>query len=588
MKQFQFEFINAEQLTKELEKISLWVKNTMTSGVSFQIFAETMEHDRIKEVCSLIKSVLPDAYYIGASTNGNIVNGVKSESDIVIVGTVFEYPSTKVEVLQYELTNDTFKDVTADLVKKVDERPWVKGIEMLVTIRGMSMTGFCNELSKVRKGVKIFGGGAFNSDINSTETYVFSSSGDIASHSVVFVLLGGDDLFISTTYVTGWKPLGRELFVTKAKGAVLNEIDGQPAYNTYQKYLKIGNDEYFFRNTLEFPLFYYYNGINILRAPTNALPDGSLEMTADINEHVKARLAYGDPETILKEIRTARNSLAEFCPEGIRIYSCAARRTYWGDTEISNETAPFNSVAPTSGFFTSGEFMRTGRFVNQHNVTLVIAAMREGQATEQELQGFSFLSDESAGKFSLINRLANFIEISTKELEEANRRLEVMAVTDELTQVFNRREIQKRIKQALKEEDSSVSLIMLDVDFFKRVNDTYGHKVGDNVLKGLTAMLRDELERVRCNAVAGRWGGEEFMVLLSNCAPGYADKIAENIRKRFSELDFEDCPHQTISLGTAEALENETSDSLCSRVDHALYDAKNSGRNRVCSAKDIQ
>ena len=171
MKQFQFEFINAEQLTKELEKISLWVKNTMTSGVGFQIFAETMEHDRIKEVCSLIKSVLPDAYYIGASTNGNIVNGVKSESDIVIVGTVFEYPSTKVEVLQYELTNDTFKDVTADLVKKVDERPWVKGIEMLVTIRGMSMTGFCNELSKVRKGVKIFGGGAFNSDINSVETY---------------------------------------------------------------------------------------------------------------------------------------------------------------------------------------------------------------------------------------------------------------------------------------------------------------------------------------------------------------------------------------------------------------------------------
>ena len=58
MKQFQFEFINAEQLTKELEKISLWVKNTMTSGVSFQIFAETMEHDRVKEVCSLIKSVL--------------------------------------------------------------------------------------------------------------------------------------------------------------------------------------------------------------------------------------------------------------------------------------------------------------------------------------------------------------------------------------------------------------------------------------------------------------------------------------------------------------------------------------------------
>ena len=586
MKQFQFEYVNAEQLSKELDKISLWVKNTLTSGVSFQIFAETMDHDRIKEICSLIEAVMPEASYIGASTNGNIVNGIKSSSDIIIICTVFEYPSTKMEVLQYELTNDTFKDVTADLIRKVDERPWVKGIEMLVTIRGMSMTGFCNELSKVRKDVKIFGGGAFNSDINSSETYVFSSAGDISGHAVVFVLMGGEDLSIITTYVTGWKPLGRELFVTKANGQILNEIDGQPAYNTYQKYLKIGNDEYFFRNTLEFPLFYYYNGINILRAPTNALPDGSLEMTADINENVKARLAYGDPETILKEIRSTRNDLARFCPEGIRIYSCAARRTYWGDTEISNETAPFNSVAPTSGFFTSGEFMRTGRFVNQHNVTLAVAAMREGQAKEQEIKSFSFLSDESAGKFSLINRLANFIEIATNELEEANSRLAVIAVTDELTQIFNRREIQRRIKQALTEEDRSVSLIMLDVDFFKRVNDTYGHKVGDNVLKGLSAMLKDELDRVRCNAVAGRWGGEEFMVLLSNCAPGYADEIAETIRKRFSEIDFDGCPHQTISLGTAEARDGESADSLCSRVDHALYDAKNSGRNRVCTAKD--
>ena len=72
------------------------------------------------------------------------------------------------------------------------------------------------------------------------------------------------------------------------------------------------------------------------------------------------------------------------------------------------------------------------------------------------------------------------------------------------------------------------------------------------------------------------------MILLTNCAPGYEKEVAEMIRKSFEEYEFEGCPHQTISLGTASAHDGEAPDSLCSRADHALYDAKNSGRNRVC------
>ena len=586
MKQFQFEYINDEQLSKELDRIAMWVSRTMTSGVCFQIFAETMDLNRIEAVVGAVTASMPDASYIGCSTNGNIINGAKSKSDIIIVCTVYEYPTTKIEVFQYELTNENYREVTADLINKVNEKDWVKAVEMLLTIRGMSMTGFCNELSKVKAGVQVFGGGAFSDDLNEEEAYVFSSSGSISNHSAAFLLIGGEDLNITTNYITGWKPLGRELHITKAEGSRLIEIDNQPAFRAYEKYLKIGNDEYFFKNTLEFPLFYYYNGINILRAPTACLPDESLIMTADINEDVKARLAYGDPETIISSIKEERNKLVAFRPEAVRIYSCAARRTFWGDNEVSTETLPLESLAPTSGFFTSGEFMRTGQFVNQHNVTLVIAGMREGKAPDLKTEDYSFGDEDNTGKYSLINRLANFIEISTNELEEANRRLEVMAITDELTQLYNRREIQHRIKAALKEEDASVSLIMLDIDYFKTVNDTYGHKVGDNVLRGLAGMLKDSLDRVRCNAVAGRWGGEEFMILLSNCPPGYANDAAEMIRKAFSELDFDGCPHQTISLGTADAHDSESADSLCSRADHALYAAKNSGRNRVCSAEE--
>ena len=127
MKQFQMEYTSDEQLLKELDKIALWEKNTMTSGVCFQIFAETMDHEKIHKVCDAIKKTIPSASYIGASTNGNIILGAKSESDIVVVCSVFEYPTSKFEVLQYELNNENYEAVTADLIKKVDERPWGKG-----------------------------------------------------------------------------------------------------------------------------------------------------------------------------------------------------------------------------------------------------------------------------------------------------------------------------------------------------------------------------------------------------------------------------------------------------------------------------
>ena len=116
-------------------------------------------------------------------------------------------------------------------------------------------------------------------------------------------MIGGEDLHIYTTHIAGWKPLGREFLVTKAQNALLFELDGKPAYDVYYRYLKILSDEHFFFNTLEFPFFYKHNGIDILRAPVYCNEDGTLVMTSDIDENVKARLANGDPWTILDCVR---------------------------------------------------------------------------------------------------------------------------------------------------------------------------------------------------------------------------------------------------------------------------------------------
>ena len=572
MRQIQFEYTDKEQLHKMLNKISQWNKSSMTSLVVFDIFSQELRSVELSTITAMIIKEIPGAMYRGCTTNGNILNGGYSGANTIITCTIFEYPTTKVEMIQLRLTNDTEKEVTDQLIKAVEERPWVKAVEMLVTIRGMSMTGLCEDLSSIREGVEIFGGGAFGPEFNENAAYVFSNVGECSDKSGVFMLIGGDDMHIMTTHITGWKPLGRELHVTKAKGSVLYELDGKPAYDTYYRFLKIKNDENFFTNTLEFPFFYEHKGINILRAPIASNPDGSLNMTADMEMNVKARIAYGDPWTILDSVRQGCIAIGKFQPELIHVYSCAARRTFWGP-EAYKETLPMQSMAPTSGFYTSGEFLRSGKDVNQHNVTLVVAAMREGDKIGND-STFEMDEENHSGKISMINRLANFIEAATEELE-------IMAVTDGLTELFNRREIQRRIDNALEKYGKDTALIMIDADNFKRVNDTYGHQKGDEVLKGLSGVIKSVTAAYGMKHCAGRWGGEEFMICVTGETTGKAEEIAERLRRDFEATDFGNAGHQTISVGVTHASDGETADSICVRVDKALYKAKSDGKNRV-------
>lgn len=583
LKQFQFNYVNDTLFVRELRKLAQWCKSMVVSNVFFHIYTESDDENMITSLCSLVEKELPYAKYMGCSSNGNILNGEFSGAQTAVTCTVCEYPGTKAEIKQFVLTPETEVDVTDEVVQYVKDNSWIKAVEMLVTLRGLSMTGFCDRLDSIREGVEVFGGGAFIPNFGTTAC-VFSNEKGYMSRGAVFLFLGGDDLHVNTTYITGWKPLGREHLISRADGVYLKELDGKPAFDTYYRYLHINNDEHFFENTLEFPFVYEHNGISILRAPIASLPDGSIEMTADMKENVRARIAYGDPWTILESVRKGAVGIRSFQPEIIHVFSCAARRTFWGKDEVSKETVPFQTLAPTSGFYTSGEFLRSHGHVNQHNVTLVIAAMREGECINDYNDHFDFKQESITGTVSMINRLATFIEAATNELEEANAKLAQMAVTDAMTGLFNRGEIQKQISRSVK-SDNRVSFVMLDLDDFKSVNDTYGHKEGDNVIRGISKLMTDIVAEMSQSGSVGRWGGEEFMILLQNEDVDKTLDIAERIRTDFSQMEFPACGKRTVSIGVAFVKEGERADAAVTRADNALYDAKGSGKNKVVVAE---
>ncbi|MCH5164117.1 MAG: GGDEF domain-containing protein [Clostridiales bacterium] len=591
MKQFQIAYKNDTSFRKALDVIKRWCESNRAYTVLFRLYSEDMELDHIKHVCDIINEKMPDALYLGCSTHANIFNGALSKAKITMSCTIFEYASTQVKLMQFPFTEENAKEVVDKLKEYCDVNPWVSAVEMHATMLGMSVREFCDEMSILKDDIQIFGGGAYNPKMDNTTTYVFSKGNGISEHGIVFLLFGGSDFHIYSTYIAGWKPLTRNFTVTKADGATLSELDGQPAFDIYQRYLNIKNSsDSIISNTLEFPLFMDYKGVEVLRCPLGLNEDGSLMMATETPEGSHVRIAYGDPETILANIRHDGQKIAAFQPEVIQTFSCAARRAFWGDENISDETILFNSIAPTSGFYTSGEFLFTNGAMRNFNITLVLAAMREGESKNDEivdLYDAKLDNIESEARTPLIRRFVSFIEATTKELDEINKKLEetnkklaILSITDGLTNLYNRTETERRIRYALdKRTKKGVSLIMLDVDDFKKVNDIYGHAEGDRVLIGLSDVLSKVMADVP--SAVGRWGGEEFMVLLPSSDITKAAKLAEKIRKEFASVSYEMAGCQTVSLGVCQAKDGETADALCSRVDDALYKAKANGKNQV-------
>jgi len=187
-------------------------------------------------------------------------------------------------------------------------------------------------------------------------------------------------------------------------------------------------------------------------------------------------------------------------------------------------------------------------------------------------------------------RMRRQLQETQQRLEAANLELERRANTDELTGLHSRRSFFESLKLELKRTrryETPLTLVVLDLDHFKRVNDNYGHPIGDRVLKAAAEAIADAC---RESDVPGRIGGEEFAILLVETGQEGAEMVAERIRQQIAGVEHL-VPgahlNVTASFGLATACEGrDTADTLVAAADAALYRAKEEGRNRICVASD--
>jgi diguanylate cyclase (GGDEF)-like protein len=238
-------------------------------------------------------------------------------------------------------------------------------------------------------------------------------------------------------------------------------------------------------------------------------------------------------------------------------------------------TSPVNTLCEYSTISEAIDFIR-----DKHFKRIVVTNENDeitGILTQKELlriiynKWIDFIKEEG-------NRISKMNE----ELLSKATQLEEKASFDFLTKLYNRRKfnsfLEYEISKANRYKDQHLSLLLVDIDYFKNVNDTYGHLVGDNILqevsKILTICSRD-------TDIVARWGGEEFVLMLPQTNVEQAFLVGEKLRATIEKHKFDDVKHITCSIGVSQFHRNEDKDILFKRVDAALYKAKNSGRNKV-------
>ena len=569
-------------------------------SVLVNIFTERVQKDYIEYLSALVKARLPKAKVSGLTCMMGLAHG-EGYSDRSILTVMFFYQSD-VEILEYDFSKATAAEAQSDFLEKINAISDLRGIQVYTTPLKNDVTNdFLYAINSEHDEIPIFGAGAgFSDDAEEQTLYVFGEK--IHENGVVITLFKGQRLKIYAESSLGWTPIGKEFTVTDIRSNnIVKSLDGDLAGNIYKKYLGVNSSENFIENTCEFPFMLKRGSKWLARMPISKDEEGFIHFTADIHKGEKLFFSYGAKKQILRQSFNLAEYMSRKNLEGLMLHVCKNRRIYLKGNESLELHAFSDFYRETAGCFAFSEILYKNKSGGLQNSALVAIGFREfkdGEKIDDEdcyidfYGDRNFVENDSNDDFSVYKkssplpfeeRIVNFLHATSRDLYLTNKKLEEAAITDGLTRLFNRKKINERIEYELKkkEKEGRINLIMFDIDNFKKINDTYGHDMGDEVLVRLSQKAKS---LIREEDSIGRWGGEEFMILLPESSKAEAVEIAEKIRKEINALQWEKMNPISISLGVAEAVEKDDLTSLYKRVDERLYYAKTHGKNQVVSS----
>lgn len=541
--------------------------------ILISIYTHWNKPETIREMTRLFCDAFPEAEIAGMTTAGGIENGRMHLRQTIVTIQFFE--KSDVHAAIYDFSKESMSALGERALADCQKEKDLSAVLLFLTQQYYDFEPFLTALDKLSKDIPICGGYA-HTYLQEDGIYVFTKDA-ILSRGILLITYAGA-VQVLTESVMGWQPLGRTMTITAMDGPlVIKALDHKPAIHFYQKYLHSTD---FGKSQLLFPLVRNAHQFRLAVLPLDAKSNGALQTNVFSHVGDQVQMAYGDPDQVILSSREVLCHIERFVPEGMLLLSCVTRR-YFLKEDINQILPAYSDFCVTAGGYVNGELIRIAGKTQTTNMTLVSISFREGEAPLVNTAKKHHTPVVLGEALSTVQRLATFITETTKELAETQKQLSFAASHDSFTGLLNRGSIEKMLCRC--HEDASArqlafSALMIDLDTFKHINDTFGHNKGDEVIREVAAIMK---RMIRPTDFAGRWGGDEFVIILPGTTLANARIVASRLQEAFQTIQLPDHSFLTASIGCTTASRDETEQTFYKRMDDALYLAKEGGRNRI-------
>lgn len=586
MKQFSSLLYKEDDLAlclQEAKKVAASMERI--SDLLVSLFAPELSVNTMRNFESATRKIFPHAKVVGLAAecgfaNGRMWSGKDDLLDAARAAVTFTFfSSSRVIPLAFDGQPDALSSARG-LIKTIAREKEVKAVGIFFAAQILGVKKLLDILSDTAEDI-VFFGGLLSEQIDGTRI-VIDLAGHRMSRGFLALVFVGEDLHVKMLPSFGWKPFGPEVKITRmADDRTIVEIDGKPASNFFSHYLGIHRSWRSFASVATFPMCLKRNGTTLARQILDVHPDGRVCVNADLEEGERLRIASGDPVAIIREAQRSHDELCDFSPDAVFIVTCQCQYTMLQQNNLCAYPA-ISRVVPTHGVYTFGEFLRSEGKVMKTGLAMLSIAFREGEPKEPPI--YKHVSPQFGEQTSIIAHLVHFVDTMTKEWEAMRSKLVVLAERDALTGLVNRRSMERSFKDLLQDalaSGLSLAVMMLDMDDFKGINDTFGHAKGDEALVALADILTSS---VRSVDIVSRWGGDEFFVILTCADRAAADRVIKRIHGGADSLALLMPDKRTVglSIGVALSRPHDTPESIFQRADEALYESKRTvGKNSV-------
>ncbi len=580
MKQENYFFHTYGELSKIISTIVNSDNYKDAEGVLLQLYNPKLD---LKD--DMLVDIISTSCSKACLTGFSCANIGKSEFDVKdnpVELNVSYFFKTKIYELDFDMNDHTGFMAGRIMLQQLEILGSVKCLQINYSSNSEIIHAFTNEFSHYN--LPIFGGKAGRSIRARNTPLVYGRK--CYENAIVVIVFVGEDLKLYMDNSLGFKEIGVEMQVTKTRNDnCIMEINSEPAIDMYTKYLKIKPNDSFVENVCEFPLIFHRNNALVARVASGYDDEGALLFTSDVQRGEYFKLSYGSADTMFSAVKQSLKSVRDFSPQAIYLFECGNRHRFLRD-RYEREVMGYYEILPsTSVTIGYSEICMTPLGGGVLNSALVCVGLKEDSDAEDIFIPITEveIEDEKDDReyIPFLERILTILQETSEELSKVNLELGRIAYTDQLTKIFNRWEIERKLEEAIvkrRSDNTSFALLFMDIDHFKRVNDTYGHDIGDVILRAVVDIIKDNLLP---GHVFGRWGGEEFLYIVPDITPGEAKELAEIFRIQICSNDFPTVGHVTISIGLTMAKPDDSVETLIKRADDALYMAKEGGRNKV-------